>query len=72
MNKKTFALSVLFVLLTLGWLGLNIYWEVVRHNTAFDIIIAVLFVVAALGMACNEFKKKKRRHLSDVNKHQIP
>lgn len=74
MNKKTFSLATLFLLATLVWLGVNIYWLWTDNcsGSVFDLIIALLFVVAASGMVYNETNKKKRRHLADVDKRQIP
>lgn len=74
MNKKTFTIAVLFLVATLVWLGVNIYWAVTRTNcvNAFDLIIGVVFVAAGAVMVYNEWKKKKCRHLEEVNKHQIP
>lgn len=74
MNKKTFTLAVIFLVLTLAWLGLNVYWKVTHSNCvhAFDFIIGIMFVAAAAGMVYNEFHKKKRRHLDEVDKHKIP
>lgn len=74
MNKKTFTLALVFLCLTLLWFGLNVYWLIAGGYcvSKFDLFIAVLFVLAGVGMVCNEFKKKKRRHLDDVNKHKIP
>lgn len=74
MNKKTFSLAVLFLICALGWLGTNIYWRATHSNcvNVFDLIVGVLFVAAAAGMVYNEFKKKKCRHLDEVNKHKIP
>lgn len=74
MNKKTFTLAVIFLVLTLVWLGTNIYWRVTRSNcvNAFDLVIGVLFVAAAVGMVYNEFHKKKCKHLDEVNKYKIP
>lgn len=73
-NKKTFTLAVAFLLLTLVWLGLNIYWKFTHSNCvhAFDFIIGILFVAAASGMVYNELHKKRRRHIDEVNKHKIP
>ena len=36
------------------------------------LVVAVLFVLAGSGMVYNECKKKKRRHLDEVNRHKIP
>lgn len=74
MNRKTFTLSVLFLCVTLVWMGLNIYWAVTHKNCVhvFDFVVGVLFVAAAAAMVWNECKKKKRRHLARVSKHQIP
>ena len=74
MNKKTFTLAVIFLVLTLVWLGLNVYWKVIHSNCVhvIDFIIGIMFVAAAAGMVYNEFHKKKRRHLDEVDKHKIP
>ena len=74
MNKKTFTLAVIFLVLTLVWLGTNIYWRVTRSNCVhvFDLVIGVLFVAAGIGMVYNEFNKKKRKHLDEVNKYKSP
>lgn len=72
MNKKTFTLAALFLCATFVWLCLNIYWAVMSRNTAFDLVIAVLFVLAGVGMVLNEFHKRKRKHLDEVNKYKIP
>lgn len=74
MNKKTFTVAVIFLVATLVWLGVNVYWLLTHaHCTSvFDLIVGVLFVAAGVGMVCNEFNKKKRKHLEEVNKHQIP
>ena len=73
-NTKTFTLAVLFLILALVWLGTNIYWRVTHSNcvSATDFVIGILFVLAGVGMVYNEFNKKKRRHLDEVNKHKIP
>ncbi|MEG0808407.1 MAG: hypothetical protein RR410_08660 [Alistipes sp.] len=72
MNKKTFSLAGLFLGVTLAWLGLNIYWAWHRQNCVLDLLIALVFVVAAAAMVYNEFKKKRRKHLDEINKHKIP
>lgn len=72
MNKKTFTLAFLFFCVTLAWLGANIYWAWYRKNSVIDLVIALLFVAASAGMVYNECKKKKCKHIEDVNKHQIP
>ena len=59
MNKKTFTLAVIFLVVTLVWFGINIYWALTRQNNVFD-------------MVDNEFNKKKCKHLDEVNKHKIP
>ena len=51
MNKKTFTLAIVFLVLTLVWLGTNIYWRVPHSNcvNTFDFIVGILFVAAAAG-----------------------
>ena len=61
MNKKTFTVAVIFLIVTLVWLGVNIFWA-----------LAVLFVLAGVGMVYNECHKRKRKHLDEVNKYKIP
>lgn len=72
MNKKTFTLALLFLIVTLCWLGVNIWWDCTGKPHLFDTFLSVLFVLFAAGMVHNEFNKKKRRHLAEVNKHKIP
>ena len=74
MNKKTFTLAVVFLCLTLLWVGRNVYWLIAGGYcvTKFDLVVAVLFVLAGSGKDNNECKKKKRRHLDEVNRHKIP
>ena len=42
------------------------------QNNVFDMVVALLFVAAGVGMVYNECKKKKCRHLDEVNRHKIP
>ncbi|WP_295961626.1 hypothetical protein [uncultured Alistipes sp.] len=72
MNKKTFTVAVIFLIVTLVWLGVNIFWAMSNRNCVFDLIVAVLFVVAGAGMVYNECHKRKRKHLAEVNKFKIP
>ena len=72
MNKKTFTVATIFLCVTLVWLGVNIYWTLSKQNTLFDLVIAVLFVLAGVGMVYNEFHKKRRKHLDEVNRYKIP
>lgn len=72
MNKKTFALALLFLLATLSWLCVNIYWDFTGRRDIFATLIALFFVIFAAAMVVHEFRKKKRRHLDEVNRHQIP
>lgn len=74
MNRKTFTLAVIFLIVTLVWLGLIVFWLLTRRGSVhvFDLVVALLFVLAALGMVYNESNKKKRRHLAEINKYKIP
>lgn len=74
MNKKTFTLAVLFLALAFVWFATTVYWYVTRSNcvSVFDLLVGVMLVMAGAAMVYNEFHKKKRRHIDDVNKHQIP
>lgn len=72
MNKKTFVVAVIFLIGTITWLGVNIYWDITGKLGIFDTVIAAFFVVFAAAMVYNESCKKKRKHLIEVNKHKIP
>ncbi len=61
MNKKTFTVAVIFLIVTLVWLGVNIFWALSNSNCIFDLVVAVLlFVLAGVGMVYNEMWKRKR------------
>lgn len=49
MNKKTFTVAVIFMIVTLVWLGVNIFWALSNSNCIFDLVVAVLFVLAGVG-----------------------
>lgn len=72
MNKKAFGLAVLFLCATLAWLVVSILWFFKGRCSAFDVLVALLAFAAGSGMAWNESHKKKRRHLSEVDKNRIP
>ena len=72
MNKKTFTLSLVFLIATIVWLAVNIYWDLHNYFSGWSTVWAVLFVIFAFLMVVNECKKKKRRHLEDADPHQIP
>ena len=74
MNKKTFTLALVFFCATVVWLRVNIYWLVARPACVclLDLLIAFLFVLAGAGMTWSEYKKKRRRHLDEVNPHKLP
>lgn len=72
MNKKAFGLAVLFLCATLAWLVVSILWFFRGRCSAFDVMVAVLACAAGLGMAWNEYHKKKRRHLAEVDRNRIP
>ncbi len=74
MNRKTFVLALALLCTTLAWLGVCLYWRFTEPASigGFDLAIAVLFVLIAAGMTVHECRKKKRVHLEEANKHQIP
>lgn len=72
MNKKTFTVALLFLIGTLAWLGVNIYWVWIGHCRIFGLFIPLLCVLAGVAMVLNEVNKKKLKHLEEVNKHKIP
>lgn len=69
MNKKTFFVALLFLLLTLSLLAFALYCSLshMAHITGFDYLLAIVFVAAAACMVYNEFKKKRRRHLDEAD-----
>ena len=74
MNKKTFALACIFFCATIAWLGFTLYWKFYAGHpvSGFDLIVALLCVLARGAMVIHEFHEKKRRHLHEVNRNQIP
>lgn len=72
MNKKTFTLALLFFCATLVWLGFIIYWDIVDRVSIYNTFVALLFVVFSGAMVWNEWHKKRRRHIEEVNRNQIP
>lgn len=72
MNKKTFILSAVFFIVALAWLGINIYWVATGRNVWVRLLVPVVAVGAGFAMVYNECKKKRRRHLCDVDKNKIP
>lgn len=72
MNKKTFALALSFFLATLIWLGVNIYWDLTGRRDLLSTAIALLLAAVFGGMTYHETHKKRRRHLDEANRHQIP
>lgn len=72
MNRKAFAVAVIFFCVSLAWFVINIVWAFGHRNTLVDVLISVFFLCAGIGMIYNEWHKKKRKHLSDVNKNRIP
>ena len=74
MNKKTFVLALALLCTTLAWLGVCLYWRFAEPASigGFDLAIALFFVAVAAAMTVHEFRKKKRVHLEEANKHQSP
>ena len=72
MNKKTFTLALLFLCLTLVWFGINVYWDITRHLDVYNTLLSLLFVIFGSAMTWNEAKKKKRRHIEEVDRTKIP
>lgn len=72
MNKKTFTLALLFLCLTLVWFGINVYWDITRHLDVYNTLLSLLFVIFGAVMTWNEAKKKKRRHIEEVDRTKIP
>lgn len=74
MNRKTFALAVSFLCLTLCGFAACIYGFATGTGSVggFDLMIASVCLVAAACMVVHEGRKKKRKHLADVDKYQIP
>ena len=72
MNKKTFTLALLFLCLTLVWFGINVYWDITRHLDVYNTLLSLLFVIFGAAMTWNEAKKKKLRHIEEVDRTKIP
>ncbi len=70
MNKKTFTVAVIFLIVTSLYLAFEL---VSRFRFGFTrdggLILPVLFVVAAAIMVWREYHRKKRKHVEDVKKY---
>ena len=44
MNKKTFTVAVIFMIVTLVWLGVNIFWALSNSNCIFDLVVALSLI----------------------------
>lgn len=71
MNKKTFSLAVIFLCVAVALLLADFLWFY-EKCTAYDWIIAAFLVIAGIWMVWNELHKKKRPHLTEVDKNKIP
>ena len=71
-NKKTVTLALRCRGLTLVWFGVNVYWDITRQLDVYKTVWSLLFVVFGAAMTWNEAKKKKRRHVEEVDKTKIP
>lgn len=69
MNKKTFLVALMFLLVTLLWLAFELYWFFTNHLPKKELALPVLFVIAALVMVWREFHRKKRKHVEDVKRY---
>lgn len=69
MNKKTFALALIFFVVTVLYLGFELYWFFTSHLPKKELALPVLFVIAASVMVWREFRRKKRKHVEDVKRY---
>ncbi len=71
MNKKTFSVAMLFLFVTIVWLVIELVWYFgsAYCSSARELILPVLFVVAAVLMVWREYHRKKRKHVEDVKKY---
>ena len=64
MNKKTFTVAVIFLIVTLVWLGVNIFWALSNKNCIFDLIVAVLFALMWKLLSASFMKIAARNWIS--------
>ncbi len=69
MNKKTFAVALLFWIVTLLWLAFELYWFFTNHLPKKELALPVLFVIASSVMVWREYHRKKRKHVEDVKRY---
>lgn len=49
-----------------------VYWDITRHLDVYNTLLSLLFVIFGAAMTWNEAKKKKRRHIEEVDRTKIP
>ncbi len=69
MNKKTFTVAVIFLFVTVLWLAFEVVWYFAGYIVGKELILPVLFVIAAVLMCWREFHRKKRKHVEDVKRY---
>jgi hypothetical protein len=70
MNKKTFSVAMIFLIVTVLYLGFELFSHFYfGHPNGRGLVLPILFVVAAAVMAWREFHRKKRKHVEDVKKY---
>lgn len=69
MNKKTFTVAIVFLFVTVLWLAFELVWFFAGYIEGQELILPVLFVIAAVGMCWREFHRKKRKHVEDVKRY---
>ena len=50
MNRKTFAVAAIFFLASLAWFVINVVWAVARRGSMADLLIALFFLIAGIGI----------------------
>lgn len=69
MNKKTFTVAVIFMIVTVAWLGVELFFYFSGYIRPQELVLPVLFVIAAVIMCWRESIRKKRKHVEDVKKY---
>ncbi|MEE1098637.1 MAG: hypothetical protein UHY58_01810 [Alistipes sp.] len=69
MNKKTFTVAVIFMIVTVAWLAFELYFYFAGYIKRQELVLPVVFVIAAVIMCWREFIRKKRKHVEDVKRY---
>jgi len=69
MNKKTFSVAMALLFVTIVWLVINLVWYFGGTLCPQDLVLPVIFVIAASLVVWREYHRKKRKHVEEVKRY---